>query len=446
MRPGHGLNACAPGASRPDTDRLDWHGSAAAAPHGQLEDPPLSKHALIVDDSKTACRILAQLLQHYGIESSSVHSAEEALEYLRHNRPDMIFLDHGMPGMDGLEAMRVIKGNPETGRIPVMMYTGKEGDVYVGQARALGAAGVLPKTQLQERLADALAKLEAPEPAPPPPPAAPAAEPGDVRALLRDVQSELSRQMYLILTEEQISRKGQMRGLQGSIETALERRLEELARRLEADQEIMLDNVAQQTRRRLRGLWLVTGLLLLLGLGLVWQLQGLDTGLDRLAARTEALAASRVGTTPGFPPPLAGAPTRTERAPTAEPGPRLLGLAPDGAGHQVKTPPGYLFRVDGAGDIGFPLPERHFLAPDCNGTPLVESPAGLVFQDVSGRLWYTPLDGTAALERPVSVMGPAGDCAAHAAGPTALRALQPNDPELTGVTLEQQPLDLSRLQ
>ena len=405
----------------------------------------MSKHALIVDDSRTACRILAQLLQHYGIESSSVHSAEEALEYLRHNRPDMIFLDHGMPGMDGLEAMRVIKGNPETGRIPVMMYTGKEGDVYVGQARALGAAGVLPKSQLQERLGDALAKLEGPAAAAPPAPA-PAAESGDVRGLLRDVQSELSRQMYMILTEEQISRKGQMRGLQGGIETALERRLEELARRLEADQEIMLDNVAQQTRRRLRGLWLFTGLLLALGLGLLWQMRDLGVGLEELARRTEALAGARAGSGPDFPPPVAPAPAAPARAEPPEPRPRLLGLAPDGSGHQVMSSAGYLFRVDGAGDIGFPLPERHFLAPDCNGTPLVTSPAGLVFQDPGGGLWYTPLAGSAARQRPVSVMSPGGDCAPESVATLGLRELQPNAPEITRVSLRQQPLDLTRLQ
>jgi CheY-like chemotaxis protein len=44
-----------------------------------------------------------------------------------------------------LQAVQAIKGNPQTAMIPIMMYTSQEGELYVGQARALGAMGVLPK-------------------------------------------------------------------------------------------------------------------------------------------------------------------------------------------------------------------------------------------------------------------------------------------------------------
>jgi CheY-like chemotaxis protein len=50
-----------------------------------------------------------------------------------------------MPGMDGFQAVQSIKNNPRTSTIPILMYTSQEGDLYLGQARALGAAGVLPK-------------------------------------------------------------------------------------------------------------------------------------------------------------------------------------------------------------------------------------------------------------------------------------------------------------
>jgi CheY-like chemotaxis protein len=55
-------------------------------------------------------------------------------------------MDHLMPGMDGFQAIQAIKGNPDTATIPVVMYTSQEGELYVSQARALGAVGVLPKT------------------------------------------------------------------------------------------------------------------------------------------------------------------------------------------------------------------------------------------------------------------------------------------------------------
>ncbi|HEY0802267.1 MAG TPA: response regulator [Steroidobacteraceae bacterium] len=103
------------------------------------------KSALVVDDSKSARVILSRMLEKYDIEVDMAESAEQAIEYLKNNRPDAIFMDHLMPGMDGLQAVKEIKGNPKTAMIPIMMYTSQEGELYVGQARALGALGVLPK-------------------------------------------------------------------------------------------------------------------------------------------------------------------------------------------------------------------------------------------------------------------------------------------------------------
>lgn len=85
------------------------------------------------------------MLEVHDLEVDTVESAESALEYLNDHRPDVIFMDHLMPGMDGFEAVTAIKNNPDTATIPIMMYTSQQGEVYVGQARALGAVGVLPK-------------------------------------------------------------------------------------------------------------------------------------------------------------------------------------------------------------------------------------------------------------------------------------------------------------
>jgi CheY-like chemotaxis protein len=103
------------------------------------------KRALIVDDSKSARTFLSRILEKYDIDVDSAENAEQAIEYLGHHRPDVIFMDHMMPGMDGFQAVQAIKNNPRTAMIPIMMYTSQEGELYLGQARALGAVGVLPK-------------------------------------------------------------------------------------------------------------------------------------------------------------------------------------------------------------------------------------------------------------------------------------------------------------
>jgi CheY-like chemotaxis protein len=101
--------------------------------------------ALVVDDSKTARVTLKHMLEQQNLDVDTLESAPEAIDYLVSHTPDVIFMDIMMPDMDGFEAVEAIKGNPDTATIPIMMYTSKEGDLYVSQARALGAIGILPK-------------------------------------------------------------------------------------------------------------------------------------------------------------------------------------------------------------------------------------------------------------------------------------------------------------
>ncbi len=104
-----------------------------------------TKQALIVDDSSTAQYRLKKMLRQYDLQIDVVDSGEDALRYLSHSTPDVVFMDHLMPGMDGLEALQIMKSHPETATVPVIMYTSKSGDVYTGQARALGALDVVSK-------------------------------------------------------------------------------------------------------------------------------------------------------------------------------------------------------------------------------------------------------------------------------------------------------------
>jgi CheY-like chemotaxis protein len=103
------------------------------------------KRALIVDDSTTAQYRLKKMLQAYNLDIDIVDSGEAALLYLAKHVPDVVFMDHLMPGMDGFRVLQIIKSHPETAMIPVIMYTSKSGDVYTGQARALGALDVITK-------------------------------------------------------------------------------------------------------------------------------------------------------------------------------------------------------------------------------------------------------------------------------------------------------------
>ncbi len=118
-----------------------------------------AKRALIVDDSRSARAFLSRILERYDLQVDSAASAEEALEYLTRAQPDVIFMDHLMPGMDGFQALTAIKNDPRTAMIPIMMYTSQEGELYLSQARALGALGVLPKQTKPMDVSRALEQL-----------------------------------------------------------------------------------------------------------------------------------------------------------------------------------------------------------------------------------------------------------------------------------------------
>lgn len=107
-------------------------------------------HALVVDDSAVARKVLTSILQREGLEVDMVVSAEDALVFLNHRQPDVIFMDHTMPGMDGFAALKAIKANPKTTAIPVMMFTAQSGENYLRQARAIGAIDVLQKDSLAD--------------------------------------------------------------------------------------------------------------------------------------------------------------------------------------------------------------------------------------------------------------------------------------------------------
>lgn len=117
------------------------------------------KQALIVDDSKSARVVLKRMLEELDLVVNTAESATDAIDYLKKYQPDVIFMDHMMPGMDGFEAVKQIKNNSQTAVIPIMMYTSRGGDVYLSQARALGAIGIIPKTISPVGLKESLFKL-----------------------------------------------------------------------------------------------------------------------------------------------------------------------------------------------------------------------------------------------------------------------------------------------
>ena len=109
-------------------------------------------NALVVDDSSTSRMLLTKILRKMDIHCEQASSGEDAISQLSWYHPNFIFLDHIMPGMDGFETLKVIKGRPDTKNIPVIMYTSQHAHKYYEEAHTLGAAGVISKQVDRDKL------------------------------------------------------------------------------------------------------------------------------------------------------------------------------------------------------------------------------------------------------------------------------------------------------
>ncbi len=94
------------------------------------------KRILIADDESHILRILRFNLERAGYEIMTVEDGEAALETARAERPDLVILDVGMPGMTGVDVCRKLKGDDALDRTPVFLLTahGQESDEQAGHA------------------------------------------------------------------------------------------------------------------------------------------------------------------------------------------------------------------------------------------------------------------------------------------------------------------------
>ena len=80
---------------------------------------------LIIDDSPTDVRVFTTLLERAGHQAIAVGTAEEGIERVRAELPDLIIMDVIMPGMNGFQATRTLTRDPATSSVPVVMITTK---------------------------------------------------------------------------------------------------------------------------------------------------------------------------------------------------------------------------------------------------------------------------------------------------------------------------------
>jgi CheY-like chemotaxis protein len=114
------------------------------------------KKALVVDDSKVAHLTLRKLLLERGIEVDWVGSGEDCVKYLDTKKPDIVFMDVMMPGMDGFETSRAITGLHSEDLAPIIMCSANATEEDKRDARESGAVGFLSKPYTPAQLDEVL--------------------------------------------------------------------------------------------------------------------------------------------------------------------------------------------------------------------------------------------------------------------------------------------------
>ncbi|NDJ53188.1 MAG: response regulator [Chloroflexi bacterium] len=111
-----------------------------------LDDQPNDPTVLIVDDSIEGSRSLAALLELEGATVLLAHNGQQALDII-FNRDDLdvVILDVMMPGMNGMEVLTVIRDNPDTAELPVIMMTALDETTDMVRGFELGATDYVTK-------------------------------------------------------------------------------------------------------------------------------------------------------------------------------------------------------------------------------------------------------------------------------------------------------------
>ena len=100
---------------------------------------------LLIEDNPLNMELATDLLEASGFEVISAHSGEAGIKLAREAQPDLILMDLSLPGMDGIEATKALKADPQTSAIPIVAVTAHAMKGDEQKALAVGCEGYITK-------------------------------------------------------------------------------------------------------------------------------------------------------------------------------------------------------------------------------------------------------------------------------------------------------------
>ena len=105
----------------------------------------MKKKILIVEDNKDSLEILGLRVTAIGYQVIKARNSKEAITYAEAEGPDLIFMDMGLPDVDGVKTTATLKQNPKTSRIPVVALTAWMSTLWQEKAERVGITTYLLK-------------------------------------------------------------------------------------------------------------------------------------------------------------------------------------------------------------------------------------------------------------------------------------------------------------
>jgi len=111
----------------------------------RAQGPSLARTVLVADDDPSILDFTSRVVTKAGHRVVRAERGDVALELVRKERPDLVFLDVLMPGLDGLEVCKAIRADAALARTPVILLSAMGEDRLVAAAKTAGADGYLTK-------------------------------------------------------------------------------------------------------------------------------------------------------------------------------------------------------------------------------------------------------------------------------------------------------------
>ncbi|OGO45454.1 MAG: hypothetical protein A2Z05_04925 [Chloroflexi bacterium RBG_16_60_22] len=119
----------------------------------------MTKKILVIEDDPATSRLVDYSLRHEGYDVLTASNGLEGIRKIHRDSPDLVILDVMLPGMDGFEICHLLRSDPATAHLPILMFSAKAQEIDRDTGLKVGADDYLPKPAAPADIVDRVGKL-----------------------------------------------------------------------------------------------------------------------------------------------------------------------------------------------------------------------------------------------------------------------------------------------